>query len=506
MTSTVPLSPGEARQAPSGRPPAERGRGALERVYSDDHLARLASRGNADAFAALYERHHHALSRYCRAILHDEEDAQDALQSAMMRAYAALQSRQRDLKVRPWLFRIVHNEAISILRRRPQTAELTLVPEPAGATLEQTVVEREDLTTLLGDLDALPERQRAALVMRELNGLSIAEIAAALSASRGAAKQMLYEARCALHEFAEGREMDCAHVRRSISDGDGRALRARRMRAHVRECAGCRQFASEIDARTAKLQALIPPLPAAWATAALVKSLAHGTAHAGGAGAGAGAGAVGGGGAVASHLTSSLALKAIAGSAVIGIAAAGTADLVKSPGTPRHPPPHVSTSHGGQAAGSGGQLGSSASAGARTSHASSPAVVGPGAAPNQAAKAKSKANRAEKRGPEARGHERANGRGAAHVRGGSSARAKSYGRTSTPARGHEHAARTNAPPRSRSDSVGLSRGQGSSGTRAERESQGAKTGSHGESSATAIRPSRRESPAQLPTEPTPVIP
>jgi len=90
-------------------------------VYSDDRLARLASRGNADAFAALYERHHHALSRYCRAILHDEEDAQDALQSAMMRAYAALQSRQRDLKVRPWLFRIVHNEAISILRRRPQT-------------------------------------------------------------------------------------------------------------------------------------------------------------------------------------------------------------------------------------------------------------------------------------------------------------------------------------------------------------------------------------------------
>src|SRR6266576_1720440 len=139
MTSTVPLSPGEARRAPSGRPPAERGRGALE---------------------------------------------------------------------------------------------------PAGATLEQTVGEREGLATLLDDLEALPQRQRAALVMRELNGLSISEIAAALSASRGAAKQMLYEAHCALHEFAEGREMDCAHVRRSISDGDGRALRARRMRAPVRECAG----------------------------------------------------------------------------------------------------------------------------------------------------------------------------------------------------------------------------------------------------------------------------
>ena len=505
MTSTVPLSPGEARQAPSGRPPAERGRGALERVYSDDHLARLASRGNADAFAALYERHHHALSRYCRAILHDEEDAQDALQSAMMRAYAALQSRQRDLKVRPWLFRIVHNEAISILRRRPQTAELTLVLEPAGATLEQTVAEREGLATLLDDLEALPERQRAALVMRELNGLSISEIAAALSASRGAAKQMLYEARCALHEFAEGREMDCAHVRRSISDGDGRALRARRMRAHMRECAGCRQFASDIDARTAKLQALIPPLPAAWATAALVKSLAHGTAHAGGAGAGAGAGAVGGGGAVASHLTSSLALKAIAGSAVIGIAAAGTADLVKSPSTTRRPPAHVSATRKGQP-GSGGRFRPLVAAGARPSQASTTTVVGhAGAAQNQAAKTRSKANRGERVGAEARGHERANG-GAAHVRGGASAKGKSYGRTSTPAGGHEHAARTKPPRRSKSDSAGQSRGRRSSGTSAERGSQGATTGSRGESPAIATRPSRRESPEQLPTEPTPVVP
>jgi len=378
-----------------------------------------------------------------------------------------------------------------------------LVLEPAGATLEQTVAERAGLATLLDDLEALPERQRAALVMRELNGLSISEIAAALSASRGAAKQMLYEARCALHEFAEGREMDCAHVRRSISDGDGRALRARRMRAHMRECAGCRQFASDIDARTAKLQALIPPLPAAWATAALVKSLAHGTAHAGGAGAGAGAGAVGGGGAVASHLTSSLALKAIAGSAVIGIAAAGTADLVKSPSTTRRPPAHVSATRKGQP-GSGGRFRPLVAAGARPSQASTTTVVGhAGAAQNQAAKTRSKANRGERVGAEARG--RANG-GAAHVRGGASAKGKSYGRTSTPAGGHEHAARTKPPRRSKSDSAGQSRGRRSSGTSAERGSQGATTGSRGESPAIATRPSRRESPEQLPTEPTPVVP
>ena len=70
------------------------------------------------AFARVYERHHQALYRYCRSILRHEQDAQDALQSAMMRAFVALQTEQREIDLRPWLFRIAHNEAIKILRRR----------------------------------------------------------------------------------------------------------------------------------------------------------------------------------------------------------------------------------------------------------------------------------------------------------------------------------------------------------------------------------------------------
>jgi RNA polymerase sigma factor (sigma-70 family) len=94
------------------------------RTLSDELLAKLVGRGNGHAFGVLYERHHQALYRYCRSILRDEHDAQDALQSTMTRAYAALRARERDVSLRAWLFRIAHNESITILRKHGRELEL----------------------------------------------------------------------------------------------------------------------------------------------------------------------------------------------------------------------------------------------------------------------------------------------------------------------------------------------------------------------------------------------
>src|SRR5215218_10128305 len=110
---------------------------------------------DAAMFAALYERHHQALYRYCRSIVRHEEDAQDALQNTMTRAFAALQHESRDFELRPWLFRIAHNEAISILRRRRDTDELD--EQTAPGELEDRVTEREQLRLLRLDLADLPE-------------------------------------------------------------------------------------------------------------------------------------------------------------------------------------------------------------------------------------------------------------------------------------------------------------------------------------------------------------
>src|SRR5947209_7628751 len=230
-------------------------------VLGDERLARLAAAGHTRAFAVVYERHHQALYRYCRSILRNDPDAQDALQSTFAAAFAALGRGLPDAPIRPWLFRIAHNEAVSTLRRRRLTADLSEASEWCTTSVEDQVEERAELGLLLRDLRELGERQRSALVMRELSGLSHEEIAIALRTSVGAAKQTIYEARRSLFEFAEGRAMPCDEIRRTISDADGRALRSRRVRAHLRGCTPCTAFAAAIPARSSDLRALAPPLP-----------------------------------------------------------------------------------------------------------------------------------------------------------------------------------------------------------------------------------------------------
>jgi RNA polymerase sigma factor (sigma-70 family) len=217
-----------------------------------------AARSSAAAFTAVYERHHRALYRYCRSLLGDDEEARDALQSTMAKAFAALRFEERDFDVRPWLFRIAHNEAVSRLRQRRVAVDLDVVDTLTTDSLAQTVEVRERIAQLRADLEDLPERQRAALVMRELSGLGHAEIAAVLGGSPQTVKQTIFEARSALHECVEGRGMACAEVQRMLSDGDGRVLRGRRMRAHVRACRACREFKAALAERPADLAALAP--------------------------------------------------------------------------------------------------------------------------------------------------------------------------------------------------------------------------------------------------------
>ena len=192
----------------------------------DEVLARLAGGGGERAFAALYERYHQPLYRYCRSILRDDADAQDALQSTFAAALSALQRGRRDAPLRPWLFRIAHNESISLLRRgrasSSVSAELLIAGAGSGQapSAAERAGERARLQMLVVDLAELPARARSALLMRELNGLSHEEISIALETSLGAAKQAIFDARHALAELAEGRSMACEDVQRTISDGD----------------------------------------------------------------------------------------------------------------------------------------------------------------------------------------------------------------------------------------------------------------------------------------------
>lgn len=331
----------EPSKAAAAGPPASAaaiGSGPL----STRRLKRLLARGDARAFDQIFREHHQEIFRYCRALVGNRGDAEDALQATMAAALRALPGDERSIEVRPWLFRVAHNESISIIRGRREQPH----PEPAAASPVHAegpidAVERsERLRLLVADLQSLPERQRSALVMRELSGLSYGEIAAALDCAEGAARQTVHEARLALEVRKEGREMNCEEVLLAIDSGDRRRLRGRRVRAHLSACDSCSGFGRAMKLRKADLEALCPPLPVAVGGGMLATLIGAGSAKGAaaggvaatsaataGAGAAGGLGAAGAGAAGAGGLAGATALKGAAVLAAVTIAA-GTADGV----------------------------------------------------------------------------------------------------------------------------------------------------------------------------------
>lgn len=215
------------------------------RFYSDDRLATLASEGNKAAFGALYDRYDRTLLGYCRTIVHNPEDAGDALQNAWMKAMVALRREPPTGPVRPWLFRIVHNEAITVLRRTPPTPERPMGEVATSAGAEEEAVARERVAELMDDLRDLPVGQRAAFVMHELADLDYGEIAIALDTSENNARQLTFAGRSGLEESGAGHDLPCREVRWWLVHADGRRLRTRRLRAHLRTCRDCREFAQQ---------------------------------------------------------------------------------------------------------------------------------------------------------------------------------------------------------------------------------------------------------------------
>jgi RNA polymerase sigma factor (sigma-70 family) len=230
----------------------------LLRGLGDEQLTQLVANGSGPAFAVIYDRYMPALLRYCRRILGSTDDAEDAAQAAMVSAMRSLGQRP-PRRLRPWLYRIAHNEAISLARRHVHSEPLLEAAEQgAGPDPEQAAATRARLAQLLADLHALPGRQRDALVMRELCGRSYADIATELGSSEAAAQQAVFEARLSLHEFGKGRDLECVEIQRSISACDHARLHTRRVRAHLRACDCCAAFERDLYARRRDFALLLP--------------------------------------------------------------------------------------------------------------------------------------------------------------------------------------------------------------------------------------------------------
>jgi RNA polymerase sigma factor (sigma-70 family) len=326
-------------------------------MSSDDRLVGRASRGDRRAFEAIYRRYHQDLYRFCLAMVGNPQDAQEALQNTMVKVLRALPGEERAIQLKPWLYRIARNEAVEVLRRRHDSRELEPEQAAVGGVAE-TAEARDRLRLLLADLEELPERQRAALVMRELAGLDFAQIGAAFETSAAVARQTLYEARLSLRQLEEGREMRCEEVMRELSDADGRVTRRREIRAHLRGCPNCRAFRDDIAKRREGLAA-VAPLPLATATGLLHGVLGGNTAASGAAG----GGLTGAAGAVAGKVVATSAIVKSATTLVV-VAAVGAsaadpgglidlpfADKGRDPGAQSASPPHRSGAAGDAAPG-----------------------------------------------------------------------------------------------------------------------------------------------------------
>jgi RNA polymerase sigma factor (sigma-70 family) len=169
---------------------------------TDEQLLARFRAGSDEAFAVLHDRYRPRLAAYVRRMLPScpHQDIEDVLQDVFMRSYRALRGDTREIHLRGWLYRVAHNRCLDQLCRRPPpppadvlAASRTPVCDPV-----EELQRREQLRDLVRDIDRLPTRQRSAVVMRELDGMSYVDIAAALDASVAAVKSLLTRARTSL--------------------------------------------------------------------------------------------------------------------------------------------------------------------------------------------------------------------------------------------------------------------------------------------------------------------
>lgn len=335
------------------------GRSPLLRLQSDEHLIALTRRGNDVAFETLVKRYEVRLLAFCRHMLSSREDAEDVLQEVMAAAYNAIVADERPINARPWLYRIARNRCLNHLRRvQPIGVDSMDVHfSDNGASTADKAGEREAFQMLVDDIQDLPETQKTALVLRELEALSYEQISEAMETTVPAVKSLLVRARASLAEAAEARLLSCEEVRIELAEA-AEGLRRRPsppVRRHVKTCEHCSVYAKQMRHTGRALAALSPVGPLALLHKLSFGKIAlgawsHGSSAAGtaaasssGAAAAAGTGAVAATGAAAGSSglitagVSALTTKAVAGLAAAALVTAGAVAANKPHRTTHHP-------------------------------------------------------------------------------------------------------------------------------------------------------------------------
>jgi RNA polymerase sigma factor (sigma-70 family) len=326
----------------TARLPALAGRSPLLRLQTDEKLIALVRRGHHGAFEALVQRYQPRLLAFCRHMLSSQEDAEDVLQEVFAASFNAICADQRPINARPWLYRIARNRCLNHLRRPQPSGQDTMdvFERDGGASTADTVHRREEFLHLVADVRELPETQRTALLLREIDALSYEQIAETMDTTVPSVKSLLVRARVSLAEAAEARLLTCDEVRLELGQvAEGLAKTSAPARRHLRSCERCRVFKGELRRTTRALAAVYPIGPFVFLKkmslaklgigGAASSAAASGSATTGGAGvagvagvAGGAAGAAGAGGGITAGGAVSAGVGTIATKAAAGVAAA----------------------------------------------------------------------------------------------------------------------------------------------------------------------------------------
>lgn len=172
--------------------------GADASAQLDGWLASAAADRDEGAFEQLVRRHTPALYAGALRATGSPETAQDVVQEAWLSAWSHLPGFRGQSQVRTWLIRIVTTKALNAMRRPQRTIALHAAPEPTVAGPEQWAEHRERVATVRAAVAALPARQREAVVLRDLEGLSYEQVAAVTGVSVASVKSALFRGRQAL--------------------------------------------------------------------------------------------------------------------------------------------------------------------------------------------------------------------------------------------------------------------------------------------------------------------
>jgi RNA polymerase sigma factor (sigma-70 family) len=334
----------------AARLPAVAGKSPLLRLQTDEKLIALIRRGHHGAFEALVQRYQARLLAFCRHMLNSTEDAEDVLQEVFAASFNAICADQRPINARPWLYRIARNRCLNHLRRPVSAGQdsMDVFERDGGTTTADTVHKREEFRQIVADVQTLPETQRTALLLREIDALSYDQIAEAMDTTVPSVKSLLVRARVSLAEAAEARLLTCEEVRLELGHvAEGLAKTSPPVRRHVKMCDRCRVFKSELSNANKALAAVYPIGPFVVLKSFLLAKLgggaASGGATAGGAGIASGAAATAGGGAAGGLLSAgvtTVASKTAAGLAAAALVTAGAVEVKHArESTPAHTAP-----------------------------------------------------------------------------------------------------------------------------------------------------------------------